>query len=277
MKRLLGVVLGACLSLSAQAAERVVTLGGSVTEIVYALGQGNKLVGDDLSSLYPAEATRLPRVGYYRAVPLEGVLALRPDLVLASEQSGPPDVLERLAKAGVKVVMVSDAPSVQSLETRIKQVADTLGVPQAGADLIAETQQGLKAAEALPASGASAALLLNRTGTPQGAGGGTAADLIMQLAGLKNVLHAQSGYKPVSAEGIGALAPKVIIVTEASAVASGGVAKLAQQPGLSSTPAAQRNCIVVMDDLLALGTGPRLGEAITFLKQTPCIRDAAAR
>ena len=64
----------------------MVTLGGSVTEIVYGLGQGARLVGDDQSSLYPPEARRLPSVGYYRAVPVEGVLSLKPDLVLASSR-----------------------------------------------------------------------------------------------------------------------------------------------------------------------------------------------
>ncbi|MCJ9710342.1 ABC transporter substrate-binding protein, partial [Bordetella hinzii] len=121
MKRLLGAALAACLVLPAQAAERVVTLGGSVTEIVYALGKGDMLVGDDLSSIYPDAATRLPRVGYYRSVPVEGVLALKPDLVLASDQSGPPDALKRLADVGVTVLRISDEPSVQSLETRIGQ------------------------------------------------------------------------------------------------------------------------------------------------------------
>ncbi|AZY50464.1 heme/hemin ABC transporter substrate-binding protein [Bordetella avium] len=273
MKRLLGLILGVCLGLSAQAAERVVTLGGSVTEIVYALGQGGKVVGDDLSSLYPEAATKLPRVGYYRSVPLEGVLALKPDLVLASEQAGPPDTLKRLSEVGVKVLRVSDEPSLHSLETRIGQIAQALGVPSEGEKLWAEVRTKVQEAQDLPASGLSAVLLMNRSGAPQAAGADTSADLILQLAGLKNVLAEQQGYKPLSAEGIGALAPEVIVVTDASVLASGGMEKLYQQPGLASTPAARRRCIVAMDDLLALGTGPRLGEAIRFLKQTPCIRD----
>src|SRR3546814_19986504 len=79
------LLAGACVAPAcAQQAQRVVSLGGTVTEIVYDLGEGDRLVADDLSSLYPKEATLLPRVGYYRAVPLEGVLSMRPDLVLAS-------------------------------------------------------------------------------------------------------------------------------------------------------------------------------------------------
>lgn len=90
MKKWLAIALGWVVAAGVHAAEpsRVVSLGGSVTEIVYGLGEGDRLVGDDLSSLYPEAATKLPRVGYYRAVPVEGVLSLKPDLVLASEQAG---------------------------------------------------------------------------------------------------------------------------------------------------------------------------------------------
>ncbi|MGB3434040.1 heme/hemin ABC transporter substrate-binding protein, partial [Achromobacter sp.] len=140
MKKWLAVAAGWAFALSVHAAPpaRVVTLGGSVTEIVYQLGQGDKLVGDDLSSLYPEAATKLPRVGYYRAVPVEGVLSLKPDLVLASEQAGPPDALKRLADVGLRVVTVSDAPSVDSLKSRIRGIAGALGVAPAGERMVEE-------------------------------------------------------------------------------------------------------------------------------------------
>lgn len=253
----------------AQAAppERVVTLGGSVTEIVYQLGQGDKLVGDDLSSLYPEAATKLPRVGYYRSVPVEGVLALKPDLVLASEQAGPPDALKRLGDVGMRIVTVPDAPSVDSLKARIRNIADALDVAPAGERMVAEITRDLKQVESIPVTGARAVLLLNRTGTLQGAGGGTAANEVMSMAGLVNVLKDQQGYKPVSAEAVSALAPDVIVVTRTSLEASGGVDKLLALPGIASTPAAAHKRVIVMDDLLLLGMGPRLPLALTELKR----------
>lgn len=143
MKRLLAWLLAmACAGAAAAAqtapAQRVVTLGGTVTEIVYALGQGGRLVGDDLSSLYPQAATQLPRIGYYRAVPVEGVLALEPDLVLASEQAGPPDAIERLKAVGVRVAVVSDQASVQSLHARIRAIAQALDAVPEGERLAAQ-------------------------------------------------------------------------------------------------------------------------------------------
>ncbi|CUI85884.1 MULTISPECIES: heme/hemin ABC transporter substrate-binding protein [Achromobacter] len=269
MKKWLAIALGWAMAASVHAAEpsRVVTLGGSVTEIVYGLGQGDRLVGDDQSSLYPEAATKLPRVGYYRAVPVEGVLSLKPDLVLASEQAGPPEALKRLAGVGVRVVTVSDAPSVDSLKSRIRAIAGALGVAAAGERMVEDVTQELARAEAIPATRARALLLINRTGSPQGAGRDTAANEVMQLAGLDNVLHDQQGYKPLSAEAMGALAPDLIVVTQASLEAGGGMEKFLSLPGIASTQAAAKRRVVVMDDLLILGMGPRLPLALTQLKQ----------
>ncbi|WP_088142333.1 heme/hemin ABC transporter substrate-binding protein [Achromobacter xylosoxidans] len=269
MKKWLAMAAGWAIALGAHAAPpaRVVTLGGSVTEIVYQLGQGGKLVGDDLSSLYPEAATKLPRVGYYRSVPVEGVLSLKPDLVLASEQAGPPDALKRLADVGVRVVTVSDAPSVASLKSRIRGIADALGVASAGERMVEDVTRELARAEAVPATRARALLLINRTGSPQGAGRDTAANEVMHLAGLVNVLQDQHGYKPLSAEAMGALAPDLIIVTQASLDAGGGMDAFLRMPGIASTQAVAKRRIVVMDDLLILGMGPRLPLALTQLKQ----------
>lgn len=277
MKKWLAIALGWVVAAAVHAAEpsRVVTLGGSVTEIVYGLGQGDRLVGDDLSSLYPEAATKLPRVGYYRAVPVEGVLSLKPDLVLASEQAGPPDALKRLAGVGVRVVTVSDAPSVDSLKARIRGVADALGVAPAGERMVDEISRELARAEALPATKARALLLINRTGSPQGAGRDTAANEVMHLAGLVNVLHDQQGYKPLSAEAVGALAPDLIVVTQASLDAGGGMEAFLRLPGIASTQAAAKRRVVVMDDLLILGMGPRLPLALTQLKKE--VADVMAR
>jgi len=269
MKTWLALAAGWTMAVAAHAGapERVVTLGGSVTEIVYGLGQEGRLVGDDLSSLYPEAATRLPHVGYYRAVPVEGVLALEPDLVLASEQAGPPEALRRLAEVGVRVVTVPDRPSVDSLQARIRDVAAALDAAPQGERMVERVARELERAEAVPASRARAILLFKLGGVLRGAGNGTAANKVMTMAGLVNVLHDQQGYKPISAEAVSALAPDVIVVTKSSLAASGGKAGLLATPGIASTPAAARQRLIVMDDPLLLGMGPRLPQALTELKR----------
>jgi iron complex transport system substrate-binding protein len=274
--------LALCLSAAAWAAqgaapERVVTLGGSVTEIAFALDRGDRIVADDLSSLYPEAATRLPRVGYYRATPVEGVVAMRPDMVLASEQAGPPQAIQKLAELGVNLQVVSDQPTIDSLFRRIEQVAGALDARSAGAQLSASLRRDLDRIQAQPRSGRPTLLMVNRTGASQGAGSGTAADEVLRLAGLTNVLAGQQGYKPLSPEALTALAPELIVITTSSLDALGGMDKLLQVPGVIGTPAARAARIVVMDDLLVLGLGPRLPQALRQLQDAAGAPARAAR
>lgn len=247
--------------------ERVISLGGSVTEIVYELGLGDSLIADDLSSLYPEAATRLPRVGYYRAVPVEGVVAMHPDLILASENAGPAHALESISKLGVEIVKVSDRASLESLYERVQQIAKVLSAEDKGDVLIEQIRARVARAQALPGKNLKTALIVNRTGTIQAAGSHTAASVLISLAGLTNVLEsAQKGYKPISAESLVNFGPELIIVTKGSVQASGGLAKFLKHPAIAITPAAINKRVVVMDDLLALGLGPRVAQAIEQLK-----------
>ena len=160
--------------------------------------RGARLVGDDQSSLYPPEARRLPSVGYYRAVPVEGVLSLKPDLVLASEQAGPPDALKRLGEVGVRVVTVPDQPSVDSLKARIRAVADAgCAAGRRAHDRGSGPRAGPRRGAARQARARHAADQSWRRAA--GAGRDTAASQLMALAGLVNVMQGQQGYKPLSA------------------------------------------------------------------------------
>ena len=80
---------------------RIVTLGGPLTEITYALGMGESVVGTDRSSLYPEDVNALPRLDVYRQTSPEGVLSLTPTLVVALEGTGPAGVVEQIESAGV--------------------------------------------------------------------------------------------------------------------------------------------------------------------------------
>lgn len=251
----------------AGAPERIVSLGGSVTEIIFKLDQGHRLVADDASSLYPEAARQLPRVGYYRTVPLEGVVAQRPDLVLASENAGPPKTLARLGSLGVAVEQVSDRPTIDSLYKRIDQIAHVLQVPDAGKDLADQVRQEVAEVQAIASPRRRALVLINRAGPLMGAGRDTAAAEVLRLAGLENILGTQSGYKPISAEALLMLEPDMIIITDASAKASGGLEKFQAGAGVSPTPAARQGRVMAMDDLLILGLGPRVGQAIRQLKE----------
>ena len=166
---------------------RLVSLGGSLTEIVYAVGAGDLLVGTDASSLYPPEARRLPQVGYYRALPVEGVASLQPDLILAAAESGPPQALEGLRKLGLRLELLPTLPTLPALRERIIHVGHLLG-HQAEADaLIRKIDSQVKAATRIRRP-ARVLVLSTHAGKLQGAGRDTAADNLLQMLGATNLL-----------------------------------------------------------------------------------------
>jgi iron complex transport system substrate-binding protein len=250
-------------------ARRVVALGGTVTEIVYALGAGDLLVGVDDSSFYPPAARKLPRVGYYRGFSVEGIAALAPDLVLASAQAGPPHALAQLGRLGKTVLTVPTAPTVDALAEAIGIVAQALGQASRAGELVARIRTRIDLARQRAASVSTARVLLlsSHTGRLQAAGRETAADAMLALAGATNVFAGQNGYKEISPEAVAALAPDAIVTTTLSLRGFDGAVAFAAQPGISATPAARNGRIVVIDDLLLLGFGPRLPEGLRQLQE----------
>ncbi len=253
---------------SAAAPLRVVALGGNVTEIVDALQAVDLLVGVDASSLHPASVRRLPQVGYYRSFAVEGVIGLRPDLVLASEHAGPPRSLEQLRSVGLRVVGVPSGPSLDALREGIDAVAQALGVADRGRALMRRIDAEIAPLrrDAGPAAGPRTLVLSSHTGKLQAAGRETAADALLALAGARNLFGAYSGFKAISNEAVAALAPEVIVTTAMSIAGSNGLAGFSAQPGVAVTPAARNGRVVVLDDLLLLAVGPRIGLALRQLE-----------
>lgn len=249
------------------APQRIISLGGGVTEIIYALGQQDRLVGLDQSSIYPREAQSLPSVGYYRSVPIEGVLRLKPDLVIASEQAGPVHALEQLRSMGLKIESVSDQPELDSLYRRIQQIADLLGVPQRGQLMRDQLEHKLAHSYRYSSHRPSAMMIVMRSGKLLGAGRDTAAAKIMELSSLDNVLNDLKGYRPISAEIVSATLPSAIIVTTFSVHSMGGMNSVREHIALRHAPAAKNGKIVELDDLLAQALGPRLPFAIETIRQ----------
>ncbi|MBK1671552.1 hypothetical protein CKO28_26495 [Rhodovibrio sodomensis] len=137
------LIVGLAPSALASDDARVVSVGGSVTEIVYALGAEERLVGVDSTSLYPPAAQEVPDVGYMRRLSAEPILSLEPDIVLAAADAGPPEALAQLRAAGVEVVEVPDTPSPAGVTEKVRAVAAALGMAGQG-EALAKGSGGLR-------------------------------------------------------------------------------------------------------------------------------------
>lgn len=257
------------------AAERVISIGGSVTEIVYQLQQQDRLVGRDTTSSFPPAAESLPDVGYKRALSPEGVLSLDPDLVLAEEGSGPHETIAVLENARVRFVTVPTGYGAEAIRAKIEVVSEALGVPDQGRELADRIEAELEAAVAAARTDRPARVLfiLSMQGGRILAGGlETSADGIIRLAGAENAMTDFAGFKPLTDEAVIATAPDVILMMERDlagddAGGNHGIdnAVLFDHPGLAATPAAERQAVVRIDGLLLLGFGPRTPEAVRAL------------
>lgn len=264
------VVVGAAgCALSVSAQTRVVCLGGAITETAWALGAGETVVAVDDSSVYPSENRALPRVGYYRMVSAEGLLSVNPDLVLAHEQSGPPEVMEQLAAAGVRVVRIPSSATVTGLLDRVRSVGAALGRREQAEAIAAslETTLAEVAAAVVEPRPRVVFVFARGAGTLQVSGAGTAADEIIRLAGGVNAIEGFSGYRPLTAEALVAANPDVILATTSGLGSIGGPDALWAVPGVAATKAGEGRRVVAMDDLYLLGFGPRLPAAIAELRE----------
>ncbi len=247
---------------------RVVVAGGSLTEIVYALGAEATLVGCDASSLYPEAATKLPQVGYVRALSAEGVLSLRPTLVITLPEAGPPAALAQLRASGTPALIVPAENSIEGVKRKIRVVAEALDRQLQGEALIRQLDADLAQARDVLARSAHKPKVMFIYARGQGAasvaGRNTAAAEMIRLAGGVNAFDFE-GYKPLTAEAAVAAAPDVILLTTRGLESSGGVAGVLAMPGIMQTPAGRNRRIVPLDDLLLLGFGPRAGQGVLEL------------
>lgn len=255
--------------LAQEKASRIVSLGGSVTEIAVALGAQDRLIARDTTSTFPESILALPDVGYIRALSPEGVLSVGPDLILSEAGAGPAEAVEVLKAAGVPFVQVSGDPTPQGIVAKITDVAAALDLPAEGAALAAQVDTGLKAAEARAAAVTAKQrvlfILSLQGGKVMAAGEGTEAAGIIALAGGENAATGFHGYKPMTDEAVLAAAPDVILMMDREGDLAMSNDDVMAQPALAQTPAAQAGRVVRMDGLLLLGFGPRTPEAAATL------------
>ena len=264
--------LGPFPSLASQAgasANRIVSVGGTLTEIAFALGAGERIVGADTTSSWPPEVEQVEKVGYMRRLSAEGVLSLRPDLVLLDDNAGPATGIEQLRAAGVRLAIAPEGTGLDSVVPKIRFVGETLGRATEAEALATrfEEQMGLLQSQLAAIEARPRVLLLISVGrgAPLAAGSDTAAEAIIDLAHGRNAVVGLTGYKPLSAEAAIAAAPDVLLLPQHVADSAGGADAVLQRPDLAITPAGRNGRVVVMDSLKLLGFGLRTPEAVAEL------------
>lgn len=270
MKYTLKTLMAAAVLLAApalQAAEKLISIGGDVTEIVYALGAGNEMVARDSTSLHPQAVLALPDVGYMRQLNTEGILSMHPSLVLSSELAEPSLVLQQLEQNGVKVVRIPGTPSADTVPKKIEVIAAALNRQAEGDKLIATYRAQIAAIhhDALPVK---MLFVMSHGGmSSMAAGQNTAADAMITSVGAQNAMQGFSRYRPLSQEGVIASAPDIILLTSDGVKSLGGMDQVWKLPGVAMTPAGKNKRVLVLDDMSLLGFGLQTPAVMAQLRQ----------
>ncbi|MEH6378893.1 ABC transporter substrate-binding protein [Streptomyces sp. KLMMK] len=255
--------------------DRIVPLTGALSEIVFSLGLGERVVARDITATFE-QAAKLPVVTRAHDVSAESVLSLKPTLVLAETTTGPAEAVGQIRAVGVPLVVLDPAKKLEDVGPRIGKVAAALGVPAAGDELGRRTQQRLKkAAAAIPRGGGSgrkprvAFLYLRGSASVYLLGGaGSGADSLIEAAGGVDA-GKESGLKkdftPITSEALAKAAPDVILVMSKGLASVGGVDGLVKIPGVGQTPAGLDRRVASVDDGVLLNFGPRTDTVLASL------------
>lgn len=245
---------------------RVVSIGGAITEIVFALGEEKMLVARDSTSVYPEAALALPDVGYMRQLSPEGVLSVNPTGILALSGSGPKEAVDVLKKASVPYVEIKESFDHSGIVDRVRMVGKAIGAGAKSEVLADQIDAKLQEAEKLTAGVTERKrvlfILSMQGGKIQAAGANTAANGIIELAGGVNAVQGYSGYKQLTDEAAIEANPDVILMMTRGGDHGASEAELFAHPAIAATPAGAARRLIKMDGAYLLGFGPRTADAI---------------
>ena len=252
---------------------RIVCVSKQLTEILFALGQGDKIVGVDISSTYPPETKNITTVGYHRMLSAEGIISLNPTVVYynggTDASIGPESVIRQLREVGIPLKEFPGTPDIDSTKILIMALAKEFDVEKKGEELCAKLDADMKKAEERRAGYTSKPRVLiihygrasnsyfvmgnkgNQNSMITWAGGVNAADT--------------SGFKLLSAEVIAKSQPDVILATDFGFDRMGSEDKFVELPGLSLTPAAKNHKLYRIEEHDLIYLGPRTGENVLKL------------
>jgi len=254
--------------LYANPSSRIISLNGSITEILFSLGLGENIVGCDTTSIYPELTTKIPKVGYQRNLSAEGILSLNPNLVLATTDAGPKNVIQQLQSTKLKLLVFEDKPELEYVWKKIIFTGKATEKIKEAQNLVKKLQEDYKNINSKINFQIKPKVLFiysRGQGNIFVSGKDTSASKMIELAGGVNAVQSFSGYKPLTPESLAGLEIDFVLVPTKALEVLGGKSALNKISGLELTKVLQKDKIVVMDDLLLLGFSTRIVKAIEEL------------
>ncbi|XOV78326.1 MAG: hemin ABC transporter substrate-binding protein [Aestuariibacter sp.] len=247
---------------------RLITAGGSITEVVYALGKGDQIVATDSTSMYPEPASRLPKIGYFRQIGTESILSFSPTHLIGAAATGPQGMLEQLTEIGVTVHILGEDKSLPGLQALILQVGQLLNTESKARQLITNIQSDVEqlqetAKNTIQHHNVTALYVLSSGDRGLTvAGSNTVPQALFDALGIHNAAEPLDGYKVMDNEAIVAANPDIIFLASHRFPADTNHNQICQHPALVATNAARTCNVHTLDSSKSLGLSPRFPEAM---------------
>lgn len=243
---------------------RIVTAGSALTETVCALGDCEKIVATDKTSLYPEQVQALPSIGYRSGINAEGIIALKPSIFFVEKNYVDAAVVQQVRSTGITVVEVERAYDVAGTRDLIRAVALPLGRERQAEELIKKIEKQLDEAAAIAAKAKyhpKVLCIYNRGTASFDVAGAHTFSAILPMVNAVPAITSVEGFKPLNAEAILAANPDFLLMFESGVKSLGGVDGVLRVPGVAQTSAGKKRQIIAMDGGKLSNFGPRLGEA----------------
>lgn len=248
--------------------QKIVSLSGALTETLVALGKEELLVGVDITSTYPVNLVEnLPKLGHISSINSEGILALKPDLVLVLKKGLRSELINQLQSAGVELMIIDQNFSIESTKEYITQIGKRLNSEVKADSLIQNIEKQLAKIKPLKHKTKGLFIYARGAGNMSVGGNGSAVAELIEIAGGKNVADGFDDYKPLTTESLVAANPEVILMFQSALLQMGGAEAMNKIPAIAQTEAGANQNFIGMDGLFMAGFGPRVGEAALQLNQ----------
>jgi iron complex transport system substrate-binding protein len=238
---------------------RIVSIAPSMTEVLFAVGAGPRVVGVTRFCDYPPEVQSLPRVGGFLDISLEAVVRLRPDLVVGVPNSSNRSVVERLGDLGIPVLL-AEAHNLEDVYRLVREVGRAVGRRERAEEIVSSMRERVAAVERAVSGKPRPRVLFAYGRDPLiVAGPGSFADELLRLAGAVNLAaEARIRYPTYTIERVVKLAPEVIVDSFMAEGRPTPEALLGRWGRFASLPAVQSGRIHWVDPQLFARPGPRL-------------------
>lgn len=244
-----------------QTQPRIITLSGTLTEMVYALGRGKQIVGVDVTSTYPDEVAKLPNLGHYTQLNVESMLALNPTVVLAKSNELKPEILQQLTQMNIQVIEFKQDYSIEGTARLMNEIANEL---QVAFNVDSARNAMHKVVDRLlgpPEKKKVLFIYARGAGNVMIAGANTQMHKLIELAGAQNAVTEFEGFKPLTPEALVAANPDYVLTFHSGFESLEGIKGLLAIPGMQQTTAGRLKQFLQMDSQLLASFGPRVTQA----------------